>query len=39
VATQQIKSGDRIRVDGTQGVVEILETSPKEPVRQAEFVA
>jgi len=39
VATQQIKSGDRIRVDGTQGVVEILETTPKEPARQAEFVA
>jgi pyruvate,water dikinase len=39
VATQQIKSGDRIRVDGTQGVVEILESSPKEPARQAEFVA
>jgi pyruvate,water dikinase len=39
VATQQIKSGDRVRVDGSQGVVEILETNPKEPGRDAEFVA
>jgi len=27
VATQQIKSGDRIRVNGTTGLVEILETA------------
>jgi len=40
VATQQIKSGDRIRVDGTRGVVEILETTgPKAPTPEAEFVA
>jgi phosphohistidine swiveling domain-containing protein len=40
VATQQIKSGDRIRVDGTRGVVEILEaTGPKAPTPEAEFVA
>ncbi len=40
VATQKIKSGDRIRVDGTRGVVEIIEaTGPKEPTPQAEFVA
>jgi pyruvate,water dikinase len=39
VATQEIKSGDRVRVDGSQGVVEILETSPKEPGRDVEFVA
>jgi pyruvate,water dikinase len=40
VATQQIKSGDRIRVDGTQGIVEILEsTAPKDSGREAEFVA
>jgi phosphohistidine swiveling domain-containing protein len=40
VATQQIKSGDRIRVDGTQGIVEILEsTVPNESGREAEFVA
>jgi pyruvate,water dikinase len=40
VATQQIRSGDRIRVDGTRGVVEILETSgPKAPTPEAEFVA
>jgi pyruvate,water dikinase len=40
VATQEIKSGDRIRVDGTQGVVEILESAaPTEPGREAEFVA
>jgi pyruvate,water dikinase len=40
VATQQIMSGDRIRVDGSQGLVEILEASgPKEPGRAKEFVA
>jgi len=40
VATQQIKSGDRIRVDGTRGIVEILETTgPKAPAPEAEFVA
>jgi pyruvate,water dikinase len=40
VATQQIHSGDRIRVDGTRGVVEILETTgPKAPTPEAEFVA
>ena len=40
IATQEIKSGDRIRVDGTQGVVEILESAaPTEPGREAEFVA
>jgi pyruvate,water dikinase len=38
VATQQIKSGDRIRVDGTRGVVEIIETT-KAPTPEAEFVA
>jgi hypothetical protein len=33
-------SGDRIRVDGSQGLVEILEASgPKEPGRAKEFVA
>jgi pyruvate,water dikinase len=40
VATQEIKSGDRVRVDGTQGIVQILEsTAPKEQGREAEFVA
>ena len=29
VATQTISSGDRIRVNGTTGVVEILEAAPK----------
>ena len=32
VATQLIKNGDRIRIDGTTGIVEILETAPSEPV-------
>ncbi len=31
VATQQIKNGDRIRIDGTSGVVEILSTEPVRP--------
>jgi pyruvate,water dikinase len=38
VATQQINSGDRIRVDGTRGIVEIIETA-KKPSPDAEFVA
>jgi pyruvate,water dikinase len=32
VGTQVIKNGDRIRIDGTTGVVEILETAATEPV-------
>jgi phosphoenolpyruvate synthase/pyruvate phosphate dikinase len=32
VATGQIKNGDRIRVDGTTGVVEILSTVATRPL-------
>ena len=32
VATQVIKNGDRIRINGTTGIVEILETAPSQPV-------
>jgi phosphoenolpyruvate synthase/pyruvate phosphate dikinase len=32
VATQVIKNGDRIRINGTTGLVEILETAKPEPV-------
>jgi len=40
VGTQKIRSGDRIRVDGTNGVVDLLESGPPaEPTKQAEFVA
>jgi pyruvate,water dikinase len=31
VATQEISNGDRIRLNGTTGVVEILERAPKPP--------
>ncbi len=31
VATEQIKNGDRIRINGTTGVVEILSTEPVRP--------
>ena len=31
VATQQIRNGDRIRVDGTTGIVQILSTEPARP--------
>ena len=31
VATERIKTGDRIRIDGSAGVVEILETTTREP--------
>ncbi len=32
VATDQIKNGDRVRIDGTSGVVEILSTAPARPL-------
>jgi pyruvate,water dikinase len=32
VATDQIKNGDRVRIDGTAGVVEILSTAPARPL-------
>jgi len=32
VATDQIKNGDRVRIDGSSGVVEILSTAPARPL-------
>jgi len=39
VATQQIKSGDRIRINGTTGLVEILETATTLSPRQGDAPA
>ncbi|HEV8696652.1 MAG TPA: PEP-utilizing enzyme, partial [Candidatus Limnocylindrales bacterium] len=39
VATKRIRTGDRIRVDGTNGTVEILPAATSEPAAAGETAA
>jgi pyruvate,water dikinase len=39
VATKRIRTGDRIRVDGTKGIVEVLESAAGAPAASPEAAA